>query len=156
MHTKALHPNGCNCTLRHSRRGWTLSELMIALALMSILAALAIPGYQTLQRQAKRADARQALQQIQLEQARWRGQHEQHADQLIHLGWSSDRSAQGHYQISIEEASSTGYTVQAMPLGTQAQDTACKPMRLQVVDSAVVVLSSGSDVQADPGRCWQR
>ena len=155
MHTQALTPNGSNGTLRHRHCGWTLSELMVALALMAILATLAIPGYQTQQRQAKRADARQALQQIQLEQARWRGQHEQHADQLINLGWTSDRSAQGHYQITIEEASSTGYTLKATPLGHQAQDTACAPMRLQLVDSALVVLSSGTDLQADPGRCWR-
>jgi type IV pilus assembly protein PilE len=95
------------------------------------------------------------LQQVQLEQARWRGQHEQHAEQLSSLGWSSDRSALGHYQIAIEEASSQGYTVKATPIGAQAQDSACKPMRLQLVDSAILVLSSGADPQTDAAKCWQ-
>ena len=135
--------------------GWTLSEMMIALALMAILAALAMPSFNSQQRQARRADARQALQQVQLEQARWRGQHEQHTEQLSSLGWSSDRSALGHYQISIEEASSQGYTVKATPIGAQAQDSACKPMRLQLVDSAILVLSSGADPQTDAAKCWQ-
>lgn len=143
------------CTQRICQSGWTLSEMMIALAVMAILAALAIPSFNTQQRQSRRADARQALQQVQLEQARWRGQHEQHAEQLSSLGWSSDRSALGHYQIAIEEASSQGYTVKATPVGAQAQDTACNPMRLQLVDSAILVLSSGADPQTDAAQCWR-
>lgn len=137
------------------QQGWTLSEMIIALALMAILAALALPSYNTQQRQARRADARQALQQVQLEQARWRGQHEQHAEQLDSLGWPSDRSAMGHYQISIEEASSQGYTVKATPVGSQAQDSPCNPIRLRLVDSAILVLSSGADAQTDSAKCWR-
>lgn len=135
--------------------GWTLSELIVALALMAILAAVAVPSFNSHVRKARRADARQALQQVQLEQARWRGQHAQHADQLSSLGWTSDRSALGHYQITIEAANNTGYTVQATPTGAQAQDTACAPMRLQLVDNAILVLSSGIDTQSDAARCWQ-
>ncbi len=139
--------------IRH--QGWTLSEMMIALALMAILSALALPSYNSQQRQARRADARQALQQVQLEQARWRGQHEQHAELLSSLGWTSDRSALGHYQIAIEEANSQGYTVTATPVGNQAQDTPCNPMRLQLVDSALLVFSSGADSQTDSAKCWR-
>ncbi|OYU31285.1 MAG: prepilin-type cleavage/methylation domain-containing protein [Comamonadaceae bacterium PBBC2] len=143
------------CAQRICQPGWTLSEMMIALAVMAILAAVAMPSFNSQLRQARRADARQALQQVQLEQARWRGQHEQHADQLSSLGWTGDRSALGHYQITIEDASSQGYTVIAMPIGPQGQDTACKPMRLQWMDNAILVLSSGSDAQSDPAKCWQ-
>ena len=143
------------CAQRICQSGWTLSEMMIALALMAILAAVALPSYSSQQRQARRADARQALQQVQLEQARWRGQHEQHAEQLSSLGWTSDLSALGHYQIAIEEASSKGYTVKATPIGSQGQDTACNPMRLQLMDNALLVLSSGADSQTDSAKCWQ-
>lgn len=141
-------------TPRPHQSGWTLSEMMIALALMAILAALAMPSFNQQQRQARRTDARQALQQVQLEQARWRGQHEQHAGQLSSLGWSSDRSALGHYQIAIEESSSQGYTLKATPVGSQARDTACNPMRLQLVDNALLILSSGTDLQTDTAKCW--
>lgn len=153
METPTLARQHCNPALRQT--GWTLSELMVALALMAILAALAVPSFNSHVRKARRADARQALQQVQLEQARWRGQHAQHADQLSSLGWSSDRSALGHYHITIEAANNTGYTVQATPTGAQAQDTACAPMRLQLVDNAILVLSSGADTQSDAARCWQ-
>ena len=38
-------------------QGWTLSELLISLALMGVLAAVALPTYTAQQRQTRRADA---------------------------------------------------------------------------------------------------
>ena len=153
MQANALRQNWAK-PLRH--RGWTLSELLVALALMATLAALALPSFTQQQRQSRRADARQALQQIQLEQARWLGQNAQYASDLGSLGWSSNRSALGHYLITLEAANDKGYTVKATPLGSQAQDASCNPMRLQLVDSALLVLSSGADPQTDSAKCWRQ
>ena len=136
--------------------GWTLSELLVSLALMAVLAAVALPTYTAQQRQARRADAHSALQQLQLDQARWRGTHDSHASDLGNLGWASDRSPSGHYQIAIESASADGYTLTATPGGAQASDSACRPMRLQLLHTGTVVLSSGADLNADPGRCWRQ
>lgn len=137
-------------------KGWTLSELLISLALMAVLAAVALPAYTTQQRQARRTDAQSALQQLQLAQARWRGTHDSHASDLASLGWTSDRSPAGHYQIAIDDASADGYVLTATPLDTQAKDSTCQPMRLQLLHTASVILSSGSDLTADPGRCWRQ
>lgn len=136
--------------------GWTLSELLICLALMALLAALALPSYNAQQRQTRRVDGQSALQQLQLDQARWRGSHDSHATDLLSLGWASDRSAGGHYRIAIEAASSDGYTLTATPTGVQASDTACDPMRLHMQATGRVVLSSGADLSADPHQCWRQ
>ena len=141
---------------RPTPRGWTLSELLVALALVAVIASLAIPGYQASQRQARRADAQSALHQLQLDLARWRGSHDSHTDQLIQLGWSRDTSPAGHYQISIESATADGYTLRATALGAQARDSACNPMRLKLAQNASVVLTSGSSDDSDPARCWRR
>jgi type IV pilus assembly protein PilE len=93
---------------------------------------------------------------LQLEQARWRGTHDTHASDLASLGWASDRSPAGYYQIAIDDASADGYVLTASPVGAQARDTPCHPMRLQLLHTASVVLSSGSDLSADPGRCWRQ
>ena len=136
-------------------RGWTLSELLVSLALMAVLATVALPAYQGQQRQARRSDAQSTLQQLQLAQARWRGMHNTHASDLASLGWTSDRSPGGHYRITIEDATPEGYTLLAIPIGAQARDTVCNPMRLQMQHAASVVFSSGADTAADQARCWR-
>lgn len=137
-------------------RGWTLSELLISLALMAVLTAVALPAYHGQQKQARRSDAQSALQQLQLVQARWRGMHSSHASELSSLGWPSERSPGGHYRIVIEDATPEGYTLVATPIGAQASDSACNPMRLQMQHTASVVLSSGANRSADPARCWRQ
>jgi type IV pilus assembly protein PilE len=137
-------------------RGWTLAELMIALALMSVLATLAMPSYLQQQRTARRSDGQAALVQVQVDQARWRSSHDQHADTLLALGWPSDRSGQGHYQITLVEVDGAGYTALATATGGQAQDHNCTPLRLTWSGSANVVLSAGDHLDSDPHRCWRR
>ena len=139
-----------------SQVGWTLSELMVSLALMAVLAAVALPAFQAQQRQARRSDAQSALQQLQLAQARWRGTQSSHTADLASLGWAGDLSPGGHYRLAIADADSEGYSLVATPIGAQARDTACAPMRLQLRHMATVVLSSGADPARDPGRCWRQ
>lgn len=136
--------------------GWTLSELLISMALIAVLAAVALPTFNAQQRQARRSDAQSALQQLQLDQARWRGTHGTYASDLTSLGWDTNSSPGGHYRIRIDEATDQGYTLSATPIGTQARDTACQPMRLQLLHMASVVLSSGADTAGDPERCWRQ
>ncbi len=137
------------------QRGWTLTELLISLALMSVLAALALPTYQQQQRQTRRSDGQAALIQLQMDQARWRSTHDNHTDTLGALGWASDRSPQGHYQISITEATSDGYTLEASALGAQAADRECNPLRLRWQGSATALFSAAEHLDSDPARCWR-
>lgn len=136
--------------------GWTLAELLIGVGLMGTLAALATPAYLEQQRQARRNDARVALQQLQMDQARWRGEHETYADSLAALGWGSEHSPGGHYRIRITQADADGYTLEAWPWGSQAADTACSPLRMTARGSASTTLSSGEHTDSDPGRCWRQ
>lgn len=136
--------------------GWTLSELLVSLALMAVLAAVALPAFQAQQRQARRSDAQSALQQLQLAQARWRGTQSSHAADLASLGWAGDLSPGGHYRLAIADADSEGYSLIATPIGAQARDSTCAPMRLQLRHMATVVFSSGADLASDPARCWRQ
>ncbi|MEN9888488.1 MAG: Fimbrial protein precursor [Pseudomonadota bacterium] len=138
-----------------ARPGFTLIELLVTLALLGVLAALALPAYQQQQRQARRSDAQAALLQLQVDQHRWRNAQGRFASSLTELGWTSERSAQGHYQIVLIEASAEGYVAEARPQGAQAQDGACSPMRLAWQDLATVVYSSGADTDRDSARCWR-
>jgi len=138
----------------HPTTGWTLTELLAVLAIIGILATLAIPHHLQQQRQTRRSDARAALQQLLLDQARYRGSHESFATQLSELGWSGEHSPQGLYRIRITHADAESHMAEASPQGTQAADTACSPLRVQWRDAATVVQSSGPDMDSDPARCW--
>ncbi len=142
--------------LGHCSHGWTLAELLISLALMSVLAALALPAYQQQQRQARRTDGQAALLQLQMEQVRWRGTHERYAESLSALGWASDRSPQGHYQITLSDATTDGYTAQAIGLLGQAADRDCNPLRLSWQGTAAATFGAGEYPDSDPARCWRR
>jgi type IV pilus assembly protein PilE len=137
-------------------RGWTLTELLISLALMGTLAALALPAYQQQQRQARRSDGQLALQQVQIDQVRWRSQHDSYADSLTALGWRSELSPRGHYRIRVVQAGAEGYTLEAEALAAQAGDVNCTPLRLGWQDSATVTLSAGDAHEGDPHQCWRR
>ncbi len=153
-HNRLLSSLASNRAIR--LRGWTLAELMMALALMSLLATLAMPSYLEQQRTARRSDGQAALVQVQVDQARWRSSHDRHADTLLTLGWPTDRSGQGHYQITLVEVDAAGYTALATAMGGQAQDHNCTPLRLSWSGSANVVLSAGEHLDGDPHRCWRR
>lgn len=136
-------------------RGWTLAELLMVVALLGILGALALPTYQEQQRKVRRGDARATLQQLQFDQVRYRAGHASFASTTLELGWSHDLSAQGHYRLQITEASADGYVAEAMPVGPQAADANCKPMRMAWRDVATVVYSSGPHLDRDPTPCWR-
>ena len=129
---------------------------LAVVALMGLLGALALPTYQQQQRQARRSDGQAALLQLQLDQARWRSTHDSHADNLSALGWTTDRSPLGHYQITLTEVSAEGYAAQAIALNNQAADRDCTPMRLSWQGSATAVFGAGEHPDSDPHRCWRR
>lgn len=138
-----------------TRQGWTLTELLLVVAILGILSALAIPAYQQQQRSVRRGDARAALQQLLFDQARYRANHNQFAITTRDLGWPHDQSPQGLYRIRITEATAEGYIAEATPVGTQAGDTSCSPMRVAWRDAATVIYSSGVNPDSDPGPCWR-
>ena len=136
--------------------GWTLSELLISLSLMSVLAAVALPAYQQQQRQTRRSDAQLALQQLQFDQSQWRSTHETYAPSMTVLGRAHNLSPQGHYQLNITQSSAQSYTLEAHAQGGQVHDQNCSPLRLTWQDSATATLSAGNNLSSDPDRCWRQ
>lgn len=130
--------------VQHSS-GFTLIELMIAVAVVGILAAIAYPSYQDSVRKARRADAKSALLDAAQRQERFYTENNQYTNVLVKpdpcvgaacgLGYATTKTTDGYYDLAIN-APLTGtapnqrrntFTITATPDSTksQVQDTNC-------------------------------
>lgn len=106
-------------TLLQRTAGFTLVELMIAVVIIAILAAVALPTYRDSVRAAHRADARNALISAQLAQEKYRSNHSTYGA-MGDLGLATS-SESGYYTIAVASSSSTAYVMTATPAAGTAQ-----------------------------------
>ncbi|MGL5948293.1 MAG: type IV pilin protein [Aeromonas sp.] len=123
-------------------KGLTLIELMIAVAIVAIIAAVAYPSFRDGLRQSRRADALKGLLSLQLKQEEYR---------ITHASYASDPSVLGnpssdYYIFAISAASATNYSLTATTRGAQVGDQAGG------VACDQLTLTKG-DVKA-PAACW--
>jgi type IV pilus assembly protein PilE len=141
-------------------RGFSLIELLVAMAIMGLLAAIALPGYNQLVTRAQRQDARLALLRL---------QHQQEMVFANHLSYSRpadpnpsgpalpDRSEQGYYLVELRiSADGMSYTAlaRADPAGRQASDLHCAWLSIDETGRRRSADASGYWRDDDPHRCW--
>lgn len=139
-------------------RGFSAIEMAVALLMVGLLAATAIPSYREQVRKGRRSDAIAALGALQLAQERHRSTAARYADDPTQLGrtvWSEA----GHYALSIHGASGIGYTLVATARtgSSQASDGHCVQMAISVQSGITLHLSldaSGALAQDEQRRCW--
>jgi type IV pilus assembly protein PilE len=81
-------------------------ELLVAIAVVAVIAAVAMPSYQAHILRARRADAQTALMDLAQAQERHHAENATFETDLTVFGYSSperDRTAGGHYEIRVEE-----------------------------------------------------
>jgi type IV pilus assembly protein PilE len=127
------------------QKGFTLIEIMIAVAIVGILAAIAYPSYRDQVRKSTRTEAKVALQQaaVTLEKCYTRT--------MTYVGCPAPQAASvgGHYTVAVSNITATTYTVTATPAGRQTEDSECGSFTLN--DAGVKGIASGTGTVA---RCW--
>jgi type IV pilus assembly protein PilE len=136
----------------------------MALVVIALLSAVALPAYRQHQRQIRRTDAISALTSAQQLQERWRSSHNSYSAQLGSGGLGLGTvSPAGHYQLAAStaaESAGSSYTLSAEAIGPQSADTRCRHWQISVRDGALLYLS-GADATlandaAENRRCWRQ
>lgn len=138
-----------------SRRpyGFTLIEMLVVIVMLAILLTLALPSYRGTILKSHRSEARQALTAILNAQEAFRtycgtyasrlGRAESCSDRAIRHASTTDNS---YYALSISQVSASGFLAFAVAQGSQANDTLCSNMSVQVTGPEVIFLPKG---------CWK-
>ncbi|WP_020146038.1 type IV pilin protein [Thioalkalivibrio sp. ALJ15] len=134
--------------IRRQTAGFTLIELMVVVVVIGILAAIAYPAYQNYVLKAQRADAHDALMQVQLRQERHRANNPEYAESFGDLGLN-DMSDDEHYSLTLDGVSRSGYTVTAKPISSFQKKDVCTSISLTVTGG-----SAKRDAKPSREECW--
>ncbi|RTL39051.1 MAG: prepilin-type N-terminal cleavage/methylation domain-containing protein [Burkholderiales bacterium] len=151
-------------------RGFTLVELMVALAIAGILAAIAYPAYVKQMQKGRRADAIAALTVIMQAQERYRSNVANYASAFADLQMTTASLAQlaPHYQFALsgvgpQAGFSTGFQVTASVVAgsPQASDLTCKTLTVTLLGANPTYAATGdpnntgTDIDTS-SQCWPR
>jgi len=131
--------------------GFTLIELMIAVAIVGLLAAVAYPSYQDSVRKGRRIDAKNTLLGLQLEVEKRRANNITYATDLTTLpvagGPGAYLSLDGFYSISFDAADANTFQITATPVaGSDQANDSC---------GEFIINQNGPDTSTAARRnCW--
>ena len=132
--------------------GFTLVELLVAVAIVGILTAVALPSYQNYVRDTNRGVAKailyenaQFMEQFYTENNRY--DQDLAGNAIVLPLIQSPRTGAIQYQISLQAIANTTFTLQAVPVGSMVGDV-CGTLTL----TNTGLQGAGGDVAA----CWNR
>jgi len=140
---------------------FTMREILTAVVVVVVLAAVAVPMWRTHQLRIRREDAAEGLRLVQLAQDNYFGKHARYANeadlQISGTEPTPDKalSPRGYYQISVRRSDDElTYTAIArvVPLEGQTEDTRCVELRIDQNGRRFAVDAAGEDRSAD---CWR-
>jgi type IV pilus assembly protein PilE len=142
--------------MTHSR-GFTLIEVLIAVVIVGILAAVALPSYQNFMNKSRRADGKQLVTDLASRQERYFLQHNSYTTNITAANGlnASEVSDKGYYTAAVTACSggsiATCFVVTANATGPQLErDTGCRTLSLSDTGEKT---STDSDDGASAG-CW--
>lgn len=127
-----------------NKKGFSFIEIIIAIAILSILVGIAIPSYLHHIRRTNRTNAISAIQLLQMEEEKYRYNHTEYTTAL-----TIPADIAEHYTLAIPSADANGYTITATATGSQASDSvgveSCATLTLIVLNGVIT---------KSPAACW--
>lgn len=129
---------------KNAERGFTLIELMIAVAVIGILVAIGLPSYNSAMRKSHRSEAQAALMDIASRQQQMLVDTRKYVATVAELNTTVPAKVAVHYTVTITLGTSVKptFTATATPFGDQAKDSGCAPLSID---------QNGTKL---PANCW--
>jgi type IV pilus assembly protein PilE len=133
---------------RQRARGFTLVEMMITVAIVTILAAIAYPSYVNQVQRTRRTDGKSALMDMaqQLERCHTRFGRYDSDDCDVELPFDS---TEAFYSVDAVSITASTFTLAATPQNQQADDTTCGVLHLTSAGQ-----QGSGDTDTDTAHCW--
>jgi type IV pilus assembly protein PilE len=144
-------------------RGYTLTELMVTVAVLAIVVAVAMPAYTSQMQKSRRADARNALLDIAAREERFLSVSNSYSAVPTDVGygggaWPAPPGGlpvfNNYYVVSVQvpdpnqPAVPTSFLITATPVNAQVSDTSCTSFTLNQLGA------QGGGGTATPATCW--
>ena len=142
------------------QNGFTLIELMIAVAIIGILLAIALPSYQSQIMRGRRLDARSALLELSSREEKFYAISNQYSATAADLGYpsfpyaiSSSGNGRSYYTLSLAVGGGgASYLATAMPTLSQAQDSDCYAYTVDQTGAKSNLNANGQNITLSS--CW--
>jgi type IV pilus assembly protein PilE len=147
----------------HLSRGFTLIELMVAVAVTAILATIAVTSYSSFVLRAHRAEIKSALLDMASLEERFLSTNPCYTGTATDLGYPAGWTGvvgSGYYQVqlpigftcgSVATATPASFTITAAAIGNQAKDTACATFIVTSTGARTAFTQGAADNTAT---CW--
>jgi type IV pilus assembly protein PilE len=142
---------------KHQSLGFTLIELMVTVAIVSVLATIAVTSYSSQVLKSRRTEAKSALLDLAGREERLFSTTNAYSNFAASLGYPAATPTtvmtgltfgNGYYTLSVTTPTPSSYTLTATATGSQLNDAACGNFILNQLGQQTV---SGT---ATPASCW--
>lgn len=105
---------------RHRLKGFSLTELLVAMVILSVLVLLALPRLLPLVTKAKTKEAQIALATVKTLMDVYKLEHDRYSDNLEAIGFVQEKTVEqggnAKYKVEVVQATGTGYLARATSL----------------------------------------
>lgn len=144
-----------------NKKGFTLIELMIVVAIIGIIASIAYPSYRDYIVRARRSDGQSALMDLASRMERFYSEQHSYLNATIATGnaatdlLSVNTSPEGWYTLSIAAKTASSYTLQASPLNSQGtSDTLCQTLSINNLGLKSMTTGPAGVPTGQVSDCW--
>lgn len=133
-----------------NQAGFSLIELLIVIAIVSLLVGIAYPSYQQYLIKSRRADAQSALMDLAVRMEHYYTENYTYARATV----PNTQSPAGFYTLSITQQDETSFMLQATPQNAQTADTICQSLTLNHTGKKNITAGPEGEPTGDVALCW--